>query len=70
MSRLTVTLHENDVYTVNEEEQTIGVSDQFKALFGTQSAKEAQDQLVAFLEDLTKKWQVSVTYSKDPKMPY
>ena len=65
MARTTVTIHENDVFTVDEKNQKIGVSDQFKALFGEDGAKTAQDQMIGFLKDLQGKWFVDINFSKE-----
>ena len=65
-NRLQVTLHENDVFTVNDEEHTIAVSDQFKVMHGSEAAEEVQKKLIMFLDDLRHKWLVDVYFSKAP----
>lgn len=61
--RLTVTLHENDIYTVCEETQGIVISDYAKELFSEEQCDEIKENLVKFLTVLSN-WYVNINFTK------
>ena len=63
--KITVTVHANDVYTVNEDESAISISDQYRALLGDRAAQDATKELKWFLTELECKWNVNVILSRD-----
>ena len=64
--RLTVTVHSTDIYTVDEEQQAIGISEQARELFGEKQCEKMQKDLVKFLEDL-RGWYVNIRFTN--KLP-
>lgn len=67
--RLTITIHANDIYTVNENETEITISDQYREIVGTKRAAMVERELQYFLAELQAKWLVDVWLSKDPPDP-
>ena len=63
---MTVTLHENDAFTVTEDGTGITVSDQFNELFGQGLGCAIEEHLLSFMKEL-KRWNVDINYTK--KLP-
>lgn len=74
MSRPTVTIHSNDVYTVKNNTNpylpnmimpSFRVSDQFKALFGEKESEKAADKMRELLDYLSYEMEADIHFSED-----